>query len=63
MSPRMDEVCWHHHSMSNIARYIQNRLKHLWRDPDADLSRLPLPEPQVATHYVKAVAGRKAVQK
>jgi hypothetical protein len=60
-SPRMNEVCWHHHSMSNIMRYIQNRLKHLWHDPDADLSRLPAPEPQVSAHYIKAVAGRKAV--
>jgi hypothetical protein len=59
MSPRMNEVCWHHHNLSNIMRYIQNRLKHLWHDPDADMSRLPLPEPQVSAHYVKAVAGRK----
>jgi hypothetical protein len=61
MSPRMNEVCWHHHNLSNIMRYIQNRLKHLWHDPDADLSRLPLPEPEVSAHYVKAVAGRKVV--
>jgi hypothetical protein len=61
MSPRMNEVCWHYHSMSNIMRYIQNRLRHLWHDPDVDLSRLPALEPQVPAHYVKAVAGRKAV--
>jgi hypothetical protein len=61
MSPRMNEVCWHFHSMSNIMRYIQNRLKHLWHDPDADLPRLPVPEAQVPAHYVKAVASRKAV--
>ncbi len=61
MSPRMNEVCWHYHSMSNIMRYIQNRLKHLWHDPDADLSRLPAPEPPVSAHQVKAVAERTVV--
>jgi hypothetical protein len=60
LSPHMNEVCWHHHSMSNIMRYLQNRLKHLWDDPDADLLRIPVPEPQtISAHYAKAVAGRK----
>lgn len=42
MSPRMNEVCWHHSSFRNLARYIKNRLKHLGYDKEADLSRLPL---------------------
>ena len=61
MSPRMNEVCWYHHSISNIMRYIQNRLKHLWHDPEADLSRFPAPERPITAHYIKAVAGSKAV--
>jgi mRNA-degrading endonuclease RelE of RelBE toxin-antitoxin system len=61
ISPRMNEVCWHYQSVPNILRYIQNRLKHLWHDPDADLSRLPAPEPPISAHYAKAVVGRKAV--
>ena len=61
MSPRMNEVCWHYNSVANILRYIVNRLKHLWHDPDTDLSRLPAPTPGVpAGQYVEA---RKAVQK
>ncbi len=60
-SPRMNEVCWHHHSLSNIMRYVNNRLKHLWNDPDTDLSRLPIPEKAMtATQYAKVVAARKA---
>lgn len=56
MSPRMNEVCWHYHSMSNMMRYISNRLKHLWHDPDADLTHLPVPGTAVtAAHYAKAV--------
>jgi len=62
VSPRMNEVCWHHHSMSNIMRYIQNRLKHLWDDPDADLARITLPETQtISAHYAKVAAGRKVI--
>jgi len=62
MSPRMNEVCWHHHSLSNLTRYIQNRLKHLWRDPEADLSRLPTPvKAMTAAQYAKSIAARKAM--
>ncbi len=62
MSPRMNEVCWHHNSLPNLTRYIVNRLKHLWHDPETDLSRLTVaPDPIPASHYVKAVAERKAV--
>lgn len=60
MSPRMNEVCWHYNSVGNILRYIGNRLKHLWHDPDADLSRLPAPAATVPGQYV---AARKAVPK
>jgi hypothetical protein len=59
-SPRMNEVCWHHHSVSNIMRYVQNRLKHLWHDPDADISRLPIPEKAMsAAQYAEVLAARK----
>lgn len=55
MSPRMNEVCWHYNSVANILRYIGNRLKHLWHDPEADLSRLQAPAPGVAAgQYVEA---------
>jgi len=56
MSLRMDEVCWHHSSVRNLARYIRNRLQHLWYDEEADLTRLPPPEPALpAASYAKAV--------
>jgi len=55
-SPRMNEVCWHNGTFNNLARYVKNRLKHLWYDEEADLSRLPLPGPAVpAATYAKAV--------
>ncbi len=57
LSPRMNEVCWHHGNVNNLARYIKNRLKHLWHDEEADLSRLPL-QGSVTTakaSYAKAV--------
>ncbi|HWR15802.1 MAG TPA: hypothetical protein VN577_13325 [Terriglobales bacterium] len=61
-SSRMNEVCWHHHSVANLMRYIQNRLKHLFHDPEADLSRLPVPEKSLtAAQYAKAVAARKVM--
>jgi hypothetical protein len=63
-SPRMNEVCWHYHSVPNLVRYISNRLRHLWHDPEADLTRLvtrtnnvPLP----ANEYAKAVAPQKVM--
>jgi hypothetical protein len=56
MSPRMNEVCWHHSSINNLARYIRNRLKHLWHDEEADLSRWrPAREPVPSAHYAEAV--------
>jgi hypothetical protein len=62
MSPHMNEVCWHYHSVPNILRYISNRLRHLWHDPDSDLSRLPTAENAVPeTQYAKVMAGRKAM--
>jgi hypothetical protein len=58
----MNEVCWHYHSVPNILRYISNRLRHLWHDPDSDLSRLPTAENAVPeTQYAKVMAGRKAM--
>jgi len=58
MSLRMDEVCWHHSSLRNLARYVKNRLKHLGHDEDADLRRLPIPDQAViptTSSYAKAV--------
>ncbi len=57
VSARMNEVCWHHGTFNNLARYVKNRLKHLWYDEEADLSRLPLPQTEAvaAATYVKAV--------
>jgi hypothetical protein len=63
-SPRMNEVCWHYHSMPNLARYIANRLRHLWYDSDQDLVRLahginraPVP----AQDYAKVVTPSKVL--
>ena len=57
VSPHMDDVCWHNGNVKTMARYIRNRLKHLWRDEDSDLTRLPVPqEPVPATSYAKAAA-------
>lgn len=59
ISPHMDQVCWHHSSVGNLARYIKNRLKHLGYDPEADLTRLPLPEPTVPeSTFAKAAVGK-----
>ena len=56
ISPRMNEVCWHHSNFNNLARYVRNRLKHLWYDEEADLTRLPLPGSVVPeATYAKAV--------
>jgi hypothetical protein len=61
-SPSMNEVCWHYHSMANIMRYVSNRLRHLWHDPEADLSRLPVGNQGIpAPDYTKAVASRKVM--
>jgi len=57
-SPRMNEVCWHNGNVKTIARYLRNRLKHLWTDKDTDLSRFQVPEP---SHHKEAYA--KAVGK
>jgi hypothetical protein len=56
-SPRMNEVCWHYHSLNNLVRYARNRLKHLWYDQDADLARFrPAADETVpAASYAKAV--------
>ena len=61
VSPHMDEVCWHHHSLANLVRYGRNRLKHMWHDDDADLERLPVPEPLPlkAGTYAKAMPETK----
>jgi len=58
MSPRMNEVCWHHGNFNNLARYVKNRLKHLWYDEEADLSRLPLPGQAVPTATYAKVVGK-----
>ncbi|HUN89251.1 MAG TPA: hypothetical protein VMU28_10695 [Terriglobales bacterium] len=56
MSPHMNEVCWYNGSVSNLWRYAKNRLKHLWRDKDADLRHLPVPAPVVPqASYAEAV--------
>jgi len=55
MSPHMNEVCWHNGTVSNLWRYAKNRMKHLWRDKDADLSHLPIPAPVPQETYVEAV--------
>ncbi len=59
MSPRMNQVCWHHHSLWNILRYLQNRLKHLLHDPDVDVSRFPARAPKIALQYTESVAESK----
>lgn len=56
VSPNMSEVCWHNGNVRTLFRYARNRLKHLFHDEDADLSRLPLPKPPIrAEAYAKAV--------
>jgi hypothetical protein len=56
MSPHMNEVCWHNGNVSTLWRYAKNRLKHLWHDKEADLSRLPVPAPVVPqASYAEAV--------
>lgn len=56
VSPRMNDVCWYNGTVSNLWRYAKNRLKHLWRDKDADLSHLPVPTPVVPeASYAEAV--------
>jgi len=56
VSPRMNEFCWHNGNVKTLFRYAKNRLKHLFHDEDADVSRLPMPEPPVpAEAYAKAV--------
>jgi len=42
MSQHMNQVCWHNGNMKTLMRYLKNRLKHLWHDEEADLSRLIL---------------------
>jgi len=62
VSPRMNEVCWHNGTLSNLWRYAKNRIKHFWHDKEADLSRLPIPAPVPQSSYAEAV-GKAAESK
>lgn len=56
-SPRMDDVCWHKGNLANIARYVKNRLKHLWYDEEADVAKVLTTEADLAAHsYSKSLA-------
>lgn len=40
LSPHMSESCWYETSVPNLTRYIRNRIRNLFYDPDADVERL-----------------------
>jgi hypothetical protein len=40
LSPHMSESCWYETSPSNLWRYVRNRTRNLFYDPDADVERL-----------------------
>ncbi|HLH09297.1 MAG TPA: hypothetical protein VKW78_18820 [Terriglobales bacterium] len=62
LSERMSQVCWYNGSVSNIFRYMKNRVRHLWSDPDANVTGLPSMQPaEASTYTAKAVSARKAV--
>lgn len=64
LSPRMNDVCWHFNSVPNILRYLNNRLRHLWHDPEAELTRVTKNNrnvPVPATEYANAVRSPKVV--
>ncbi|HEY1985625.1 MAG TPA: lipopolysaccharide biosynthesis protein [Terracidiphilus sp.] len=39
-SPRMGECCWYNTNLTTLMRYGRNVLKHVVRDPEAELARL-----------------------
>jgi hypothetical protein len=40
LSPHMAGSCWYETSATNLWRYVRNRLRNLFYDPDADVERL-----------------------
>lgn len=58
-SPRMKESCWYETNLSNLWRYGQHRLKNLFYDPDADVSKV-LNETMGAAHEAGAVMKQVA---
>ena len=40
LSPRMTECCWYTTNLVTLSRYGRNVLKHLIRNPEAELTRL-----------------------
>lgn len=47
-SPRMTESCWYRTNVPNLARYLKNRILHLY-DREADVQRVTFTLPTVAT--------------
>lgn len=42
-SPRMNESCWYDTNLSTLWRYARHRMRHLFYDEEADVSRVRLP--------------------
>jgi len=40
LSPKMKECCWYNTNLVTLSRYGRNVLRHVLRDPEAELSRL-----------------------
>lgn len=62
LSSRMVEVCWYSGNVSNILRYVGNRLRHMW---DSDDTQLELPvtvRPQTGKAYAtEAVSAPEGI--
>jgi hypothetical protein len=59
-SPNMAESCWYETNLMNLWRYGRNRMRHLFYDKDADISRVLQDALQVSPNSV-GVSGQKAV--
>jgi len=57
-SPNMAESCWYDTNLANLWRYAKNRLRNLFYDKDADVSRVIHEALQVQSQAV-AVTGQK----
>ena len=59
-SPNMMQSCWYETNLKNLWRYGKNRLRNLFYDKDADISRVLNEAMQVPPNSVE-VSGQKAV--
>ncbi len=60
-SPHMNECCWYETNLANLWRYAQNRIRNLFYDSEADISRVLSEAMQIRPSATVAVSPEKVV--